>query len=424
MLLFKKGEKAPKPYDKGRTADEIAKFISSELRLPFTSIFTKEDLDHELKKHPKASVVYLDSPEVRVLLEVAEKTRQEAPVLVVFNSELSAKAKEGAKSTNPMYLEFHHNESKKAFTGEVTTDSFEKFVRNASIPLLAEIGPENYMSYVGTGLPIGFCFYEGSAMREKYAPILTEVAPQFKEHVNFVLIDAAKYKGYASALNVTPKSGKQDIEWPIFVIHNLSNETKFVCDEAELTKESLTKFMSSYVANNLKPSFKSQDPPKENNDPVKVIVHTTFDEIAMDKSKDVLVDLYAPWCGMCKRIEPHYEQLAKLLGSDSGVVLAKMDATLNDIPSTVAFKLDHYPTLLLFKANTNEMVVCDSFLDIKALHDFLKTNATNNKFNIEAEVAKAMAEAAAKTPSDTPEAQDDEEHEDEMEVEENDREEL
>jgi protein disulfide isomerase family A protein 3 len=53
----------------------------------------------------------------------------------------------------------------------------------------------------------------------------------------------------------------------------------------------------------------------------------------VDGSKDVLVEFYAPWCGHCKSLAPVYEEVAQKLKDEDGVVLAKLDATANDVPS-------------------------------------------------------------------------------------------
>ena len=38
---------------------------------------------------------------------------------------------------------------------------------------------------------------------------------------------------------------------------------------------------------------------------------STYDKIVAESSKDVLVDLYAPWCILCARNKPVYEEVAK-----------------------------------------------------------------------------------------------------------------
>jgi len=40
---------------------------------------------------------------------------------------------------------------------------------------------------------------------------------------------------------------------------------------------------------------------------------------------------YAPWCGHCKNLKPVYEDLAKKLSGNRNLVLAKLDATANEV---------------------------------------------------------------------------------------------
>ena len=44
------------------------------------------------------------------------------------------------------------------------------------------------------------------------------------------------------------------------------------------------------------PSLPSADPEEEADAGVKTVVGSTFDAIVLDPSKDVLIELYAPWC--------------------------------------------------------------------------------------------------------------------------------
>lgn len=82
------------------------------------------------------------------------------------------------------------------------------------------------------------------------------------------------------------------------------------------------------------------------------MVSSNFDEVAFNKEKDVLVEFYAPWCGHCKQLAPIYDQLGEKFKDHNTVVVAKMDATVNELEHT---KIQSFPTLKLYKKETNEV---------------------------------------------------------------------
>lgn len=89
--------------------------------------------------------------------------------------------------------------------------------------------------------------------------------------------------------------------------------------------------MESFKAGTLKATFKSEEIPDKNDEPVKVIVGKTWDSIVKDNTKDVLVEFYAPWCGHCKTLAPIYDKMAAGLVANTNIVIAKIDATANEI---------------------------------------------------------------------------------------------
>jgi protein disulfide-isomerase A1 len=60
--------------------------------------------------------------------------------------------------------------------------------------------------------------------------------------------------------------------------------------------------------------------------------------------KSVLIEFYAPWCGHCKQLAPIYEEVGKAFADDDDIMIAKMDATLNDVTSD-KFDVKGFPTL-------------------------------------------------------------------------------
>jgi len=57
---------------------------------------------------------------------------------------------------------------------------------------------------------------------------------------------------------------------------------------------------------------------------VVVLTDKNFDELT--KSRDWLLEFYAPWCGHCKKLTPIYETVATVLKA-KGIGVAKIDCT-------------------------------------------------------------------------------------------------
>lgn len=103
----------------------------------------------------------------------------------------------------------------------------------------------------------------------------------------------------------------------------------------------------------LTPYLKSQPVPRKQEGPVRVIVARSFEEEVMKTDKDVLLEFYAPWCGHCKKLEPVYKKLAKQLAkSNPNVVVAKFDATANDVHP--GFKVEGFPTIFFMRASEKD----------------------------------------------------------------------
>ncbi|MCY3410039.1 MAG: thioredoxin family protein [Candidatus Heimdallarchaeota archaeon] len=71
-----------------------------------------------------------------------------------------------------------------------------------------------------------------------------------------------------------------------------------------------------------------------------------FDEY-VEKSELLLIDVWAEWCGPCKRSTPVFEKLADKHGDDTKI-FAKLDAQ-NQMNAAKKLKVMSLPTFAIFK---------------------------------------------------------------------------
>lgn len=117
-------------------------------------------------------------------------------------------------------------------------------------------------------------------------------------------------------------------------------------------EEAMSSFVTSVLTHRLAPYFRSEAPPEvpEPKGAVKTIVASNFAaEIA--RAPNVLVEFYAPWCGFCRKMEPAYKELAKRVAGVSGLVIARIDATRNEVEGV---HIAGYPTVYLYRQGETE----------------------------------------------------------------------
>ena len=81
--------------------------------------------------------------------------------------------------------------------------------------------------------------------------------------------------------------------------------------------------------------------------PVTVLTDN-FETGVMQNDKDVLLLLYAPWCGWCKKIAPDFIKATEMLASNSTVELMAVDATQWQTTHPKV-QVQGFPTAFLFK---------------------------------------------------------------------------
>lgn len=125
--------------------------------------------------------------------------------------------------------------------------------------------------------------------------------------------------------------------WPAFAIRELVRNLRFpLNDQRELLEQDLDKFVESFINGKLKPTIKLEPVPEMQKSPIIEVVALSYDEIVMNKDKDVFMEFYTQSCAPCKALFPTLEKLAQAYASDptikDQVTIAKMDAGANDFP--------------------------------------------------------------------------------------------
>jgi len=384
-----RGEENVSPYSGARKAPAIVSYMTKQ-SLPAVSVLTKETIV-DFKTADKVVLVgYFaadDKTSNTTFTAAAEKLRESFLFGASNDAEL-AKAEGVSFPSVVLYKSF--DEGKSIFSEAFTTESLEQFAKTASIPLIGEVGPETYAGYMATGIPLAYIFAETVEERSTIAASLKTVAEKYRGKVSFATIDAKAFGAHAGNLNL-----KVDI-WPAFAIQDTVNNKKFPFNQDEkITVETISKFVDDFVAGKIEPSIKSEPVPGNQDGAVKIVVAHNYDSIVLDDAKDVLIEFYAPWCGHCKALAPKYDILAELYvkeGHSDKVTIAKVDATLNDVPD----EIQGFPTIKLYKAGDKKNPV--TYSGSRSIEDLIKFVKENGKYGVEVPYDEAAEEAKSEEP--------------------------
>ncbi|BGP57984.1 hypothetical protein JCM8202_001926 [Rhodotorula sphaerocarpa] len=370
LKVFRNG--VPADYAGTRKTDGIVSYMKKQ-SLPAVSDVNAVNHDEFKAADKVVLIAYLDE---------SDSTNQETfkafgnmyrdDYLFGLSTDAAAHAAAAVKPPQVvMYKSF--DEGRNDLEGSITEDSLFNFAKDHSVPLLDEISPDNFATYAGAGIPLAYVFVPSND--PKLGEIVEAVKPVAREHkgrINFVWIDSNKFADHAKSLNL------QEPKWPAFAIQNIQEMTKFPLDQSkDVTHDNVAAFVKDFVDGKVKPSIKSQKAPVQDQ-PVHVLVADEFDEVTSD-DKDVLVEFYAPWCGHCKKLAPIYDTLGERYSNvKDKLVIAKFDATENDVPATTGFRVTGFPTIKFKAAGSGEWISYEGDRSLESFVEFLESNATND----------------------------------------------
>ncbi|KAI3433908.1 hypothetical protein D9Q98_003710 [Chlorella vulgaris] len=382
LKWFVNGEVAM-DYSGGRTADDIIRWVKKKTGPATVEVGSIEALESAQADNKVFVLGYFAQLEGddHAAYEAAAQKSDDATFLKTTSAEVAAKL--GITSA-PGYalgrtyddfgFEAVSGAGHPAFEGKAAGEALDDFIKAEKLPAFTEFSQETSQAIFGSGISHqviivapGESFAKGSDLFNT----LVEASSKLKGKIVMV---TAKVEG---------DNGKPIIDY--FGLDKDSTDTQVVGFdsaggkkfkfEGPVTAEALAAFGEDVAAGKAKKFFKSAAEPAEPLDKgVAVVTGNTVESIVKDASKDVLLEVYAPWCGHCKALAPVWEKLAKRFAKVDSVVIAKMDGTDNEHPDIEA---QGFPTLIFFPAGEGaEPVPYEGGRSLGDLTKFIKKHAT------------------------------------------------
>ncbi|XP_043486620.1 protein disulfide-isomerase [Polistes fuscatus] len=356
-------------YNGGRLADDIVNWVLKKTGPAAKDLTSVEKAKAFIDEHEVVIVGFfkdLESKAAKLFLEVANAVDDYS--FGISNAEEVLKEYEVEDDAIVLFKKF--DEGKNKFDGELTFENIQNFINVNSLPIIVDFNQDTAQKIFGGSIKshlLAFLSKEAGHF-EKYVDEIKEPAKEFRGKVLFVTInsDEADHERILEFFGI-----KRDDAPAIRLIKLDEDMEKYKPENPEISSKNVLEFVTAFVKGELKRHFLTQDLPEDwDKNPVKVLVGTNFHEVAFDKEKDVLVEFYAPWCGHCKQLAPIYEELGKKYEDNESVVIAKMDATVNELED---LKIINYPTIILFKKGSNEGIEYNKERTLDGLSKFIES---------------------------------------------------
>ncbi|CAF0794506.1 unnamed protein product [Brachionus calyciflorus] len=379
LKIFKNGQVSA-DYNGPRDADGIVKYMRTKAGPTSKELNSVEDAEKFLSNFDHSIVGFFESSDSALATEfkkVADQLAENYRFAHTSNPDVLAKYnhKDQVVVYQPPRLQVKLLPTEAVYTGGASSVQIRQFIKDELHGLVGHRTPSNSGDFKRPLVVVLFNVdYVKDVKGSNYVRNrVIKVAQKLRGeglNVNFAI---SSITDFAQELNEFGVESPQ-FENKYMVARGANNEKfKF---EGEYSVENLEKFARDLVAGNLEQYLKSEPVPTSNPEAVRTVVARNFDEVVNDPTKDVLIEFYAPWCGHCKTLAPKYEELASKLNGESEIVIAKMDATANDVPAP--YDVRGFPTIFFApKNNKRNPLKYEGGREVDDFIKYLSRQATN-----------------------------------------------
>ncbi|KAK9148798.1 hypothetical protein Scep_007555 [Stephania cephalantha] len=216
-----------------------------------------------------------------------------------------------------------------AFEEHFEKDKILNFLEYNKLPLVNVLTELNSVKvYSGPVKLQVFVFAEADEFKN-IRSTLQEVAAKFKSKVMLIYVDI-KEDNLAKPFLTLFGLEESDEAVIVAAFDNKAN-SKYLL-ESDPTPSNLENFCLGLERGTLSQYYKSQPIPDNNVAVVRTVVGKTFDDVVLKSSQNVRLEVHAPWCIKCEEMSKQVEKLAKHFKGLNDLIIAKIDASVNEHP--------------------------------------------------------------------------------------------
>jgi len=367
LKFFKKGRAMD--YMGGRTADTIVSWLEKKTGPPAVALATEDEAKKFIEDNKVAVIGFFkdqESAEAKNFLEVAG-TMDDVKFAITSEAAVFT-ANKVEKDGVVLFKAF--DEGRNDYDGAAEADALSAFITANSLPLVIEFNHDTAQKIFSGEVKNHLLLFVSQKSEDFPAQkeVAAKIAADYKNKVLFVTVDADE----EDHKRILEFFGMKEDEVPGMRLIRLEEDmAKYRPESAALEEANIRKFVGDFLDGKLKQHLLSEEVPEDwDKEPVKVLVGKNFEEVAMNKDKNVLVEFYAPWCGHCKQLAPIWDQLGEAYKDHENIVIAKMDSTANELETV---KVQGFPTLKYFMAGDNKVVDYNGERTLEGLKKFLES---------------------------------------------------
>jgi len=345
LKIFRGGETSnPEDYNGPRETAGIVTYMKARAGPSSKELKTVEDLEKALSSLDHVIIGFFQdssSTFAKNFLKAADSQRDNFKFAHTFSPEVCGDRKDTIELHHPKRLHSKLEDSMIALSDASSSkDAIQTWVMKNFAGLAGHMTEEREQFF---SKPYCAVYYQVDYVKNTkgtnyWRNRVMKVAKKFVGKMTFAVASKQDFAGQLQEMDISVDSEDLNV-----VIFNEKGQKFRMDPKTTFSMEVLEKFVQDYLDGKLEPYLKSEDVPADNSGPVKVVVAKNFDEIVNDPERDVLIEFYAPWCGHCKNLEPKYVELGEKLEGEDSVVIAKMDATANDVPQP--YQVRGFPTI-------------------------------------------------------------------------------